>query len=165
MVSIQENLYDYMRHSLNTALDTDAEAVLAMENYKDLKEHQQFIHDLIKPKIARLVARQVLSPEDLIEALVYLDAAGYDDWDPYIESRFFFALQVLQHSDWQKSDPAKHELFEGLIWRRCFIQDDWEISNRTEGKDEEQIIAVIENTMLFATAKELFANGKTSPCL
>lgn len=159
ILAIQEELYDYMRPMLGSAIDADAEADLVMESYKSISEHQHCIRDFMKRYVARLVAREILQPEDLIEALIFMDPEGYEDYDDYIDRRFFLALQILRHLDLQKSDPARHQMLEGTIWRRCYIQDDWESINRTEDKDEQQAIAETEGTALFITAKELYGNG------
>lgn len=159
ILSIQEDLYDYFRLILKGAIDAQAEAQLAMDKFKAVSEHQHCIRDFMKRNTGRLIAREILDPEDLIETLIYMDGEGYEDYDDYIERRFFLALQVLRHADLQKSDPATHHLLETAIWRRCYVQDDWENINRTEDKDENQTIAETGGTMLFLTVKELYANG------
>ena len=159
ILAIQEDLYDYIRPMLSSAIDADAEADLAMEKYKYVSAKQLCIRDSMKRNVSRLVEREVLHPEDLIDTLIFMDPDGYDDYDDYIDRRFFLALQVLRYYDLQRSDPARHRLIESAIWRRCYIQDDWAYTNRTEDKDEDEVIRDMENTALFNTAKELYAVG------
>ena len=163
IISIQEDLYKYMEPTLSSAIDADAEAVLAMDKFKAVSAHQLCISDFMKRNVAQLVDREIIDPEDLIETLIYMDGEGAEYYDDYSDSRFFFAFQILRHLNLQKSDPARHQLLEAAIWRRCYIQDDWESINRTEDKDEEQTVAETERTMLFITAKELFKNGMLNP--
>ena len=132
VLSIQEDLYDYMRHQLRSALDADAEVEVVMLVYKDISGHQLCIHDLIRRNATRLVNREILDPEELIDMLIYMDAEGFDEYDEFTYQRFFLALQVLRQLDLQKSDPARYDLLEAMIWRRCYVQDDWEKTNRTE---------------------------------
>ena len=159
IISIQEDLYKYMEPTLRSAIDADAEAVLAMDKFKAVSTHQHCVSDFMKRNVARLVDREIIDPEDLIETLIYMDGEGAEYYDDYSDRRFFLALQILRHLNLQKSDPARHQLLEAAIWRRCYIQDDWESINRTEDKDEEQTVAETERTMLFITAKELFETG------
>ena len=159
IISIQEDLYKYMEPTLRSAIDADAEAILAMDKFKAVTAHQHCVSGFMKRNVARLVDREIIDPEDLIETLIYMDGEGAEYYDDYSDRRFFLALQILRHLDLQKSDPARHQLLEAAIWRRCYIQDDWESINRTEDKDEEQTIAETERTMLFITAKEFFDNG------
>lgn len=161
ILSIQEDLYDYMRHQLRSALDADAEVEVVMLAYKDISDHQHCVHDLIRHHATRLVNREILDPEELIDMLIYMDAQGFGDNDEFNDHPFFLALQILRHLDLQKSDPARYELLEAMIWRRCYIQDDWENTNRTENKTEQETVAESEGSMLFATVKQLLANGKT----
>ena len=159
IISIQEDLYRYMAPTLRSAIDADAEAVLAMDKFRFVSANQHCISDFMKRNVARLVDREIIDPEDLIETLIYMDGEAAEYYDVYSDRRFFLALQILRHLNLQKSDPARHQLLEAAIWRRCYIQDNWEIINRTEDKDEKQTVAETEGTMLFITAKELFKNG------
>lgn len=160
-LSIQEELYDYMRNQLRSALDADAEVEVVMLAYKAVNSHQHFIQDLIRRNATRVVNREILDPEDLIDMLIYMDNEGFDDYDDFTEHRFFFALQILRNLDLQKSDPGRYDLHEAMIWRRCYLQDDWERTNRTENKVERETIAESESSMLFQTVKKLLVNGKT----
>ncbi|KAL8797380.1 MAG: hypothetical protein Q9195_000535 [Heterodermia aff. obscurata] len=163
IITIQEDLYNYMEPTLRSAIDADAEAILVMDKFKAVSAHQHFISGCMKRNVAHLVNRDIIEPEDLIETLIYMDAEGAEYYDDYIDRRFFLALQILRHLNLQKSDPARHQLLEAAIWRRCYIQDDWESINRTEDKEEEQTVAETERTMLFVTAKELFKNDNLHP--
>ena len=160
ILDIQEELYEYIRPMLSSAIDADAEADLAMEKYTYIAEYQLCIHDSMKRNVSRLVAREVLPPEDLIDTLIFMDPEGYDEYDDYINRRYFLALNVLRYLDLQRTDPARHRLIESAIWRRCYIQDDWEIRNHTENKDEEEVIRAMEATALFHTVKELYENSQ-----
>ena len=159
IISIQENLYGYIKPILDSAIDADAEAVLAMDKFKAVSVYQHCISDFIKRNVARLVDREIIDPEDLIETLIYMDGESTEYYHDYSDSRFFLALKILRHLNLQKSDPARHQLLEAAIWRRCYVQDDWESINRTEDKDEKQTVGETERTMLFITTKKLFDNG------
>ena len=159
IIEVQEMFYDYLRPLLKSAIDVEAESDIVLAKYEDVRKHQHCIENIMKRDIARLVAREVLEPEDLIDTLIFMDPHGQGEDDDFIDHRFFLALKVLSHLDLRKSDPTRHELLESAIWRRCYIQNDWESINRTEDKDEEQTTAETEVTSFFITAKELYANG------
>lgn len=172
IVAIQEELYDYIRPALEAALDADAAADLAHEMYfGGLLKRQPYLLDCAKRDVKRLVSRQVLEPEDLIDTLTLIEEAvneneNDEDFEQrryLIDRRFFLALQVLKRSGYQRDEPARYELLEQIVWRRCIIQDDWAAINQTENKDDEQVEDEIAETAYFKTLRELLANGGFLP--
>ena len=167
IVGIQEHLYDYFRPTLRSSIDADAEADLVRDtHFIAFVQYQPYLLHGVKQSVKRLVAREVLDPEDLIDTLTLMhgveDQDGYIEDDGFIERRFFLALQVLKHLGYEKSEPARHALLEKIIWRRCLIQDDWGAINRTEEKDDSQVEAEISGTAYFQTLREAFAHGTFS---
>jgi len=169
IVAIQEELYDYIRPALQAALDADAAADLAHEtHFGGLVKRQPYLLDCAKRDVKRLVSRDVLESEDLIDTLTLIEEAANEDENDedfeqrryLIDRRFSRALQVLKHSDYQRNEPARHELLEQIIWRRCIIQDDWAAINQTENKDDEQVEAEIADTAYFKTLREVLANSE-----
>lgn len=172
IVAIQEELYDYIRPALQAALDADAETDLAHETYfKGLVKRQPYLLDCAKRDVKRLVSRDVLEPEDLIDTLTLIEEAANEDENDedfeqrryLIDRRFSLALQVLKHSGYRRNEPARYELLEQIIWRRCIIQDDWAAINQTENKDDEEVEAEIAETAYFKTLREVMARGEFLP--
>jgi len=172
IVAIQEELYEFIRPALQRAIDADAEADLAHEtHFTGLVKRQPYLLDCGKQDVKRLVSRDVLESEDLIDTLTLMDEAANEDENDegfeqrryFFDRRFSLALQVLTNSGYQSSEAARHELLEQIIWRRCIIQDDWAAINQTENKDDEQVEAEMAETAYFRTLREVLANGAFLP--
>lgn len=168
---IQEQLYDYIRFTLRSALnDDDTRIGIVQETHlSGLIRKQPYLLSRIKRNLKRLVAQEVLDGEDLIDNLTLMKGAGeHDDYNEHvgtIDKRFYLALKVLGNLDYQKSEPARHDLWEKIIWRRCVIDSDWTAINRTEDKTEDEVRAEIVETAAFTTLKATFANSMYNPSL
>ena len=163
VLKVQEELYECIKPTFEGAIDSDAGAELVLDMYFQQVKSRPYLLRSLKRNIKRLVGREVLDPEDLINALTLMNGVaeqeGLVEDDEFIECRFSLALRVLNHLRLDKSDPSQHDLLEKIIWRRCIIEDDWAAINRTENKDDEQVATEIANTAYFKTLRGGFAKG------
>ncbi|KAI4254129.1 MAG: hypothetical protein L6R42_007317 [Xanthoria sp. 1 TBL-2021] len=161
VLSVQEQLHDYLRPTLRRALnDTPAKTEVVMEQYgKRFVKGKPALRGAMKLHVARLVEERVLDAEDLADMITFMDEDGLDPDSDFAIRRFMIALQVVRlHAD-STGDLASKELLERIIWRRCIIQDDWPSINRTELKDETQVENEAGATALFKTLREGFKSG------
>ena len=161
ILSVQERLYDHIKPTLRDALDADAEGDLAMQKYgSHFVKDKPILRDAFQNSLRKLLAMETLSSEGLIDVLTLMDDEGiYPDDDGVIEMRFLSAFKVLRLCTIGISDPGRKDLLEGFIWRRCMIQDNWEVINRTELKAETQVENETGATSLFQTLKEGYRTG------
>ena len=162
ILSTQEKLYAYIRPTLRGAIDETAETDLAMEQFcKRFVKGKPAFHNDLKRYLTKLVARQVLDPEALVDILTLMDVDhSHADDEGFADRRFFLALMLLRKVGFDKTDPGRMNLHEDTIWRRCMIQDDWEAINRTELKDDTQVEVETGATALFKTLREGYKTGK-----
>lgn len=168
IIKTQEDLYEYVGNTFKSAIDADAEADLVRETFfQNLVNSQPYLLHCAERNIKRLVGHQALDVEDLIDMLTLMngeaDQDGHVEDDGFIECRFFLALRILKRLGYEKSEPARHNLLEQIIWRRCMIQDSWAKINRTENKDDEQVEAEISDTAYFKTLRLAFEKGIRAP--
>ncbi len=110
--------------------------------------------------MTRLVAREALDVEDLVDTLTLMDNIPDAKADnELMDTRYFSALKLLRLST---TAGEGRQLYEKIIWRRCMIQDDWESINRTELKDDTQVEVETGATALFKTLREGYRTGKCS---
>ena len=160
ITNTQESLYDCIRPTFQGAIDETAETDLAIDAFcrGHLKEKPS-LRAITAELIKKLVARQALTPEDLMDTLtlVHVDSRLHEE--DFAAHRFFHALSLSRLAGHDRSDPGRKDLNEKLIWRRCIIQDNWEAINHTELKGDAEMEAVTGATALFQTLREGFRNG------
>lgn len=162
MMSIQGDLYRYIKSTVRDALDADAEADLVMQRYgSNFVKGKPFLRDVLDRNLRTMLAMETLPLESLIDVLTLIDdqVSYSDDGFQVLDSRFFSALRILRQSTSQDTDPGRLDLLEKIIWRRCMIHDNWEEINRTELKDDNQVELETGITSLFKTIKEGYRNG------
>ena len=167
-INMQEQLLSYFHPTLKSAIDADAGADLLMEtHFVGLIQAQKYLYERTKWVVQRLVAREVLGAEDLIDVFTLMNGVNdenrYLREDETVDNRFVLALHVLACSDFDKTQPARNILLEKTIWRRCMIQDDWAAINRTEDKDDAAVEEEMEQTAYYKTLKGIFVNGNIIP--
>jgi len=160
-VAVQESLHKYIKPSIQGLLDKDAEVQSAVENCgKHLVESKPALHEAMRQNMTRLVAREALDVEDLVDTLTLMDNIPDAKADnELMDTRYFSALKLLRLST---TAGEGRQLYEKIIWRRCMIQDDWESINRTELKDDTQVEVETGATALFKTLREGYRTGKCS---
>lgn len=162
-MDIQERLQSYMHPALRGAIDETAEVELAMKAFAHhYTQKKPKLRQTLERNLKQLVARQALDIEDLLETLTLMDDDPqllYDEG--FFQQRFLLALQLVKQTFPNDANPAREELHEKIIWRRCLIQDDWETLNRTEEKDDATVSAQFETTALFQTVKAGFEDGQS----
>ena len=164
VINIQERLHSYVRPVLRNALDATAELEMVMEQFcQNFIEGRTSLQDAMQENFKKLLARQVLDTEDLIDVFTLIDIAPqYPDDEGFADQRFFLALVLLSLANIEKTDPGRYELLEKRIWRRCMLQDNWEAINRTELKDDTEVAFETGATALFRTLRAGFLDGKFS---
>ena len=167
IIAIQDNLLKYVRPALRGALDATAELEIAMDQFcRHFIEGRPALLDTMEENFKKLLARQVLDTDELVDILTLIDIEPeYPDDEGFADKRFYSALLLLKLSGFERTGPRRKERVEKSIWRRCMIQDDWEAINRTELKDDTEVGLEAGATALFRTLKAAFQNGWFFPPL
>ena len=160
VLAIQERLCSYVKPTVRNALDGDAEVDLALQKYGFVVQDKSTLRHSLERHFRKMLALEVLTPEDLIDTLSLIggDGASSDD-EGFMDSRFLYAFKVLKLASSEMDEPGFKELQEKFIWRRCMIQDDWKAINHTELKADAQAEVETGATALFNTLREGFRTG------
>lgn len=102
---------------------------------------------LLRRHITKLVAGETLT---LGEAIDYMTSK--------LRPNFFGALQLLECSS---SLDAVKDFYEALIWRRCFVSDDWLKVNDTRGRSSYAVEQTATQTNLYLTIKQCISDQTT----
>ncbi|MCJ1404140.1 hypothetical protein MMC11_007365 [Xylographa trunciseda] len=161
IIEIQERVYAYIQPALVQALDEDAKFKIAIEEFGlYATKAMPILRNIFEQNMAKLVSRQVLDAEDIIDIVTLInDGTQHIDEQGFSRQQFSLAFRVLTLSGLGKVDPGRHDLHEKIIWRRCMLNDDWELLNKTEMKNDEAVAYASRATALFQTLKAGFEDG------
>ncbi|KAI1817412.1 Non-repetitive/WGA-negative nucleoporin C-terminal-domain-containing protein [Poronia punctata] len=156
VINIQNEFYDtQIRPLISVALDETEELGLVKEAFT-LRHPKRYkiVHQIFEDGMKRLLKHEALDPLTLIDllTLVTLPAETRDG----VVDQFFLALKVASNG----LHDAERVQAERLIWRRCFLREDWTAINETTSKDDATTLDVLGVTDLFQIYCTLYANGK-----
>lgn len=138
MIKIQDSLYQQILPSISLAIDESAEVELALKAHGGLiPRKQKVLADIFEDAMVRLIKHEALDAFSLIDLLTLsqLKPEHVDD----IGDQFYLALRVANLA--LKGDDRRNA--ERLVWRRCYLRDDWKQVNETNNKaDIDQLEAV-----------------------
>ena len=159
MIHIQEHLLKDIARLSYGAIDDTAIADLLVQSIGSSTNGKPFLDATLRKSFKKLARKEVVNTEDLIDTLTLITQGKTLESD-FLDNRFFFALKLLKLTGLDSSDEPRKELHEQVIWRRCFLQDDWSLLNHTEKKVDELVLAEMAETALFKTLKAGFEDGK-----
>lgn len=154
---IQELVYEHVLPALRGAIDQKAELELAMDHFgKHIVNDKPSLHEILEDALAKLVAREVIGVEQLIDLLTLMDPVQFLEGEDngLVGREFYLALHVLRLSGYAHTDPAYYEMLQKLVWRRCMIRDNWEAIGETAQKLDNEVEARVRDTALFRTLTE-----------
>ncbi|KAI0802720.1 Non-repetitive/WGA-negative nucleoporin C-terminal-domain-containing protein [Xylaria sp. FL0064] len=154
VISIQNEFYEtQIRPVIKTALDETAETGLVLSAFAlQCPKKYKILAQLFEDAMKRLLRHEALDPLTLIDLLTMITLPP--ETKETIADQFFLAIQVASnglHGD------ERHQA-ERLIWRRCFLREDWTAINNTSMKDDEETMDVLGQTDLFQLYCTLYAN-------
>jgi nuclear pore complex protein Nup133 len=114
-----------------------------------------------------------MKPETLIDVLTLMDQipgepspitlAGTNDLEAgssdFYGKEFYLALKVLEAADLEDNQV---DMLRRLIWKRCFLRDDWPALNTTNEKSDKDMAEGLMQTVAFETVKEGVRRGSYS---
>ncbi|GAP83269.1 putative nuclear pore complex subunit nup133 protein [Rosellinia necatrix] len=154
IIGIQNEFYDtQIRPVISVALDEAEELGLVQEAFAfECPKKYKILSQLFEDAMKRLLQHEALDPLTLIDLLTMVNLPP--DTKENIADQFFLAIQVA--SNGLRGDE-RHQA-ERLIWRRCFLREDWTTLNNTTMKDDEETMDVLGQTDLFQLYCTLYAN-------
>ncbi|WPH01898.1 Hypothetical protein R9X50_00475200 [Acrodontium crateriforme] len=167
LVEIQEQLYAQIRPRIRGGIDRQAQTEIAITSFCSIRQAQAHaLHQLLVAALDRVLDHQALSVEELVDVLSLMDKIPLTD-DPDMENlegaEFILALRALSAAETSLSQPRFETLLQ-LIWKRCYLSDDWITINkqqRAKGSTEESILEALRSTSAWRTI-ELFQNSYLS---
>ncbi|KAK4575183.1 hypothetical protein LTR86_001035 [Recurvomyces mirabilis] len=159
LVGIQARLYGHVASQGANALDKEAEMNLVMESLGNDSSRLSSLQYLLRTLLERVLQHDVLSLDELIDALTLMNTLILDDHerpDTNLDgAEFFLALQALDAAA-STLEQSHFELLLQLIWKRCYTHDDWKpiiAAHKKKGNAESQ--TMLRDTAAWRTIHKL----------
>jgi nuclear pore complex protein Nup133 len=163
LIKIQDRVYDHVFPSIRDALDEKAEIQLALEAHgnKDLKQQRSFFA-FLEESLGHLVRHESMDALTLIDLLTLMDGGAIPEEESQEEAdfrsdQFYLALQASCYGISNKDEQTSTQR---LVWRRCFLKDDWAVVNNTELKDDQAVNDQLRTTTMYWTFRACLKNRK-----
>ena len=127
--AVQEVIHAHITPALQDAIDQKAEIDLAVEQFgRHIAEHRPSLHEVLARALTRVVAREVVGIDQLVDLLTLLDTTRAPDYEQSELSgkEFYLALRAIRLGCCSQRDQSYTSALQKLVWRRCMIRDSWE---------------------------------------
>ncbi|KAK4195911.1 putative nucleoporin [Triangularia verruculosa] len=157
LIKIQDTLYKTILPVIRDGVDESAELELVLKEHGVLiPKRQKALHSIFEDGMARLLKHESLQPATLIDLLTLADLG--EKYEDVIPDPFCLALKVAKYG-LKGEERAKAVK---LIWRRCFVRDDWKAVNQTKGKGDDAQLELLGHTATYHALFAVFEQSKFS---
>lgn len=102
------------------------------------------LHEDLQAAMRDLVGHKAMKPLHLINLLTLIRVNDVDDE----ETRLF--CSAIRVADLGMYGEEKRQALR-LIWRRCYIRDDWQKVNATENMKDQAVLDILSQTQAYST--------------
>ncbi|KAF4551734.1 Nucleoporin-like protein 1 [Elsinoe fawcettii] len=159
LIKIQEAIYAHLSPIVATAVDHEAEVQLVSDAYSvNIREPYPNLFQLLERNFDNLLNHIALSVEEVIDVLTLMDSVPSADPEADIAGEeFLLAFRALNTARPSLSQERFQTLLH-LIWKRCYLQDDWDLIGKTKGRSDEKIVQRVRETNTCSTIALGLAN-------
>ncbi|KAI1389390.1 Non-repetitive/WGA-negative nucleoporin C-terminal-domain-containing protein [Hypoxylon trugodes] len=156
IIGIQDDLYNtQIRPVVSVALEGE-ELSLVQETFAlKIPKKYKILSQVFDDALRRLLNHEALDPLTLIDLLTLITLPS--ETREHMPDQFFSATRVAYNG----LSGAERVQVERLIWRRCFLREDWAQLNNTTLKNDNDIVEVLGQTDLFQFYCTLYANQQS----
>ncbi|KAI1327287.1 Non-repetitive/WGA-negative nucleoporin C-terminal-domain-containing protein [Xylariaceae sp. FL0255] len=158
IIEIQNEFYDtQIRPIISVSLDESSGLALVQETFAlKVPKKYKILAQIFEDALKRLLNHEALDPLTLIDLLTMVTLPA--ETKEVMADQFFLAMEVAFNG----LSGAERVSAERLIWRRCFLREDWTVINNTTMKDDEETLNVLGQTDLFQFYCTLYVNQRNS---
>lgn len=145
IIRIQDRTYQMLSPAFQDALDDEAAVELAMQSFAPkIPKKYKVLYDDLQAAMKDLIARKAMKPLPLVNllTLVRLVDVGGTETD-----LFCSAIRV---ADLSLQGEQKQQALR-LIWRRCYVRDEWQKVNHTENMNDKAVLHILSQTQAYCT--------------
>lgn len=145
IIRIQDRTYRMLSPAFQDALDDEAAVELAMQSFapKVPKKYKVLCDDL-QVAMRDLVARKAMKALSLINLLTLIRLTDFGGTETDL---FCSAIRI---ADLALRGEEKQQALR-LIWRRCYVRDEWQKVNHTENMNDKAVLHILSQTQAYCT--------------
>lgn len=145
VIRIQDRTYQLLAPSFQDALDDEAAVELAMQAFTPkVPKKYKVLYDDLQAAMKDLVAHKAMRAFPLINLLTLIRVA---DMGGSVTDLFCSAIRV---ADLGLGSVQKRQALR-LIWRRCYLRDEWQKVNTTENMNDAAVSNILSQTQAYCT--------------
>jgi nuclear pore complex protein Nup133 len=152
LVVVSDKVYSFIQPILKHSLDKEfalGESLTAF--YAWAKPEQPALQSVLKQGLELLLNQRTLPAPLFIDTLTLMRIkADAEDYHELRKGQFWLAIRVLR-AEWVNLDEKVRDMMYALIWKRCFLQDDWVTINNTASKSDQAMKQTLSQTVFWST--------------
>ncbi|KAF2720795.1 hypothetical protein K431DRAFT_285485 [Polychaeton citri CBS 116435] len=140
VIDVQEKIYGMFLPELISCLDEQVELETIMNKWGKKHAGLSAITQLLEACVSKVITHQTCSVEELIDILTLIDFRDSNTGDEDVPNgkEYYLALVALNAAA-PDLDQAKFDTLLRIIWKRCYVHDDWvSINSKTAQKKSDQ---------------------------
>lgn len=150
LVGIQDELYQNLDPETRGCIDQQAALEVIMQRLGLRNQDLHSLKQLLETGLDRILSAVALSAEELIDVLTLIEVVMIPGELDMEGQEFFLALKALNAAA-PGMPPERVEMLLQLIWKRCYVYDDWVEINSTLKQSSEDAVFKLRNTMPWRT--------------
>ena len=165
IVHIQETLRNHFLPQNTTFIDDQAELEVTMQSYGLKNQDLGALRQVLEAGVERVLAYTALPVDELIDVLTLMDSeiVDSDNEDQLQGQEFSLALKALNAAA-PNMPQARFDLLLQLIWKRCYIYDDWvEINGAAQKTSGDEMESKLRKTVPWRTIYHAFDQDLLGP--
>lgn len=148
VIRIQDRTYHMLFPAFEDAVDDVAAVELAMQAFAPkIPKKYKVLQDDLQEAMGYLVAHKAMPALTLVNLLTLIRLGEMVSTEADL---FCSAIRV---ADLALSGEQKQQAMQ-LIWRRCYIRDDWSKVNHTENMNDQAVLDILGETQAYCTMVE-----------
>lgn len=145
IIQLQDRTYQMLFPAFQDAVDDEAAVDLAMQTFAPkVPKKYKVLHDDLEVAMSQLVAHKAMRPLALINLLTLIRVEEIE----VVETDLFWS--AIRVADLGLYGEQKQQALR-LIWRRCYIRDDWSKVNHTENMNDQAVMEILGQTQAYCT--------------
>ena len=152
VVRIQESLFLHFYPETRSCLDDQARLEVTMHKYGYKNQDLHALRKVLEAGVERVLLHIALSVDELIDVLTLMDShiTGKELEDNLQGREFYLALKALNAAAPAMTE-ARRDLLLQLIWKRCYVYDNWVEINSSLKESALQMLPTLKRTMAWRT--------------
>jgi nuclear pore complex protein Nup133 len=152
IVRIQELLFLHFLPHTRSCLDDQARLEVTMQKYGYKNQDLHALKKVLEAGVERVLLHIALSVDELIDVLTLMDShiTGKEVEDNLQGREFYLALKALNAAA-PAMPEARRDLLLQLIWKRCYVYDNWVEINSSLKDSSLQMLPTLKRTTAWRT--------------